>query len=80
MTFSLQISRLRVLQRSAELNGKPEETYFLILHSENLLKIRRQIYQDYLANGGPAQAWNPDHYYPHITVGYSLRDLHEAMV
>ncbi|OGT48298.1 MAG: hypothetical protein A3E82_05775 [Gammaproteobacteria bacterium RIFCSPHIGHO2_12_FULL_38_11] len=43
-----------------------------------MLNIRRQIYQEYLANGGTRQAWDPDHYYPHITVGYSLRDLHES--
>lgn len=61
-----------------KVNGKPEETYFIILHSENLLNIRRQVYQEYLNNGGPVEGWNPDHFYPHITVGYSLRDLHEA--
>lgn len=63
---------------TAIINGKEEETYFIIIHSENLLNIRQQIYQEYVNNGGSKQAWDPNHYYPHITIGYSLRDLHES--
>lgn len=61
----------------ASLSGKTEETYFIIVHAQNLLEIRKQIYAEYLKNGGPAEAWDPNLFYPHITVGYSsLRDLH----
>ncbi len=60
----------------ASLSGKTEETYFIIVHAQNLLEIRKQIYTEYLKNGGPAEAWDPNLFYPHITVGYSLRDLH----
>lgn len=63
---------------TAFINGKEEETYFIIVHSENLLNIRQHIYQEYVKNGGPKEAWDPKHYYPHITIGYSLRDLHES--
>jgi 2'-5' RNA ligase len=58
------------------INTKTEQTYFLIAHSENLLKIRNLIYQEYVQNGGPADSWNPNAFYPHITIGYTLRDLH----
>lgn len=60
------------------LDGKMEETFFLIVSSENLLKIRRDIHQAFVRKGGKPEAWDPDHFYPHITIGYTLRDLHEA--
>jgi hypothetical protein len=61
----------------ANINNKAQETYFIIMKSNNLLKIRQQIYKEFVKNGGDKNAWNPNHFYPHITVGYSLRDLHE---
>lgn len=60
----------------ATLQKKTEETYFIIVRSENLLNIRKQIYAEYLQNGGPEGLWDPNLFYPHITVGYTLRDLH----
>lgn len=54
-----------------------QSTFFLIVYSKNLLIIRQQIYSEYLKNGGPAESWNPMHFYPHITIGFTLRDLHE---
>lgn len=60
------------------IDGRPEETYFIIVKSERLLKIRREIYRLYLSRGGTPKSWDPEHFYPHITVGYTLRDLHEA--
>ncbi|MBF0547671.1 MAG: hypothetical protein HQM08_24745 [Candidatus Riflebacteria bacterium] len=60
------------------LKGKMEETFFIIVKSESLLKIRRTIHEAFVQNGGKPEAWNPEKYYPHITVGFTLRDLHEA--
>lgn len=77
--MKIQESDLTILglgRGQAVLQGKPEETYFIMVHSENLLKIRKLIYSEYLRKGGPKSAWNPYEFYPHITVGYSLRDLH----
>ncbi len=79
--YDIQHSDLTVLglgRGRVEINHRWEETYFIIMHSNNLLKIREQIYQEYLRNGGPAKNWDPKHFYAHITVGYSLRDLHET--
>ncbi|MFZ3229021.1 MAG: hypothetical protein WA160_02360 [Pseudobdellovibrio sp.] len=72
------ISILGIGKGAVSINSKAEETYFLIVQSRNLLRIRRQIYREYLANGGPENAWDPNHFFPHITVGFSLRDLHES--
>ncbi len=62
----------------AVINGKKEQTYFLIVASNELLNIRYRIYDEYLKNGGPKDAWDPAHFYPHITIGFTLRDLFEA--
>lgn len=77
----IQQSEFKVLclgRGQARIQNKEEEAYFLIVQSENLLKIRQQIYQEFVKNGGRRDAWDPIHFYPHITIGYSLRDLHEA--
>lgn len=81
LRMHIQYSDLTILgigRGEAQINNKAEETYFIIAQSQNLLRIRQEIYKEYLQNGSPAKAWNPNHYYPHITIGFSLRDLHEV--
>ena len=81
LQMGIQFSDLSIFgigRGEAQINGKIEETFFIIVNSQNLLRIRQQIYKEYLQNGGPADAWNPNNYFPHITIGFSLRDLHEA--
>lgn len=78
--FDIQASELRVLglgKGEAVLGNKQEQTYFVIVKAPNLLRIRRAIYREYIRNGGPKDGWNPDHFFPHVTVGYTARDLHE---
>lgn len=53
-----------------------DQTHFVIVTSKNLLKIRHAVYSRYLENGGDAGCWNPDQFYPHITVGYTHKDIH----
>lgn len=62
----------------AVIDGKKEQTYFLIAYSDELQNLRYKIYDEYVKNGGPKDAWDPAHFYPHITIGYTLRDLFEA--
>lgn len=79
--YNIQSSDLEILglgRGQAVLNGKNEDTYFIIVRSENLLRIRRAIYQDYIRAGGDPHAWNPEHFFPHITIGFTARDLHES--
>lgn len=59
-----------------KINNKPESTFFIIAESENLLKIRRLIFQEFIKNGGDDKVWDPQTFYPHITIGYTARDLH----
>jgi len=58
------------------IDGVVEETYFVIVDSHKLREIRHRIYQEYLANEGDAKAFDPTWFFPHITVGYTLKDIH----
>lgn len=51
-------------------------TYYVVVESEALLRIRRQIFQAFVDNGGDKKAFDPDKFYPHITLGFTDRDLH----
>ena len=78
--FDIQASDLTILgigRGKAVIEEKNEETYFVIVKSENLLKIRRAIYQEFLKAKGDPNAWDPEHFFPHITIGYTRGDLHE---
>lgn len=61
---------------SAQLSGKQESTYFVVVVSQGLFNIRRQIAQLFSARGGSQEAFDPESFYPHITVAYTKRDLH----
>ena len=60
------------------INNRQEETYFILVHSEKLLKIRREIWKLLVSRGGDPKSFDADHFYPHITLGFTLRDLHES--
>lgn len=55
-----------------------EHTFFLIVESAKLLEIRRKIHNQFVAGGGKTTEFNPDQFFPHITIGYTKRDLHES--
>ena len=77
----IQFSDLKVLGLgSGKLvkDGQLEETFFLFVDSANLRKIRHEIYALFLKKGGVANAWDPLWWFPHITIGYTKRDLHET--
>lgn len=51
-------------------------TYYMVVQSEELLKLRRRIHQFFVERGGDPTAFVPEKYYPHITLGFTKRDLH----
>lgn len=57
---------------------KPEEgaTYYVVVESERLFEVRRKIQTLYLSKGGDPKIFNPERFYPHITLGFVKRDLH----
>ena len=60
----------------AMINGKMQRTYFIVLHSENLLRIRGELaHEAQPATDG--KGFEAEPFYPHITVGFTLQDLFE---
>ncbi len=56
---------------------KEESTFFIVVTSEQLLHFRQQVEKLFRERGGRKEAFQADHFYPHITVGFTKRDLHE---
>jgi hypothetical protein len=42
-----------------------------------LVRIRYVIHKEFMALRGRAQDFTPNHFYPHITLGFTKRDLYE---
>lgn len=61
---------------SAKIEGKEQSTYFVVVHSDRLFEIRKAIQDLYVSKGGKAQDFNADAFFPHVTLGYTKRDLH----
>ncbi|MBY0515504.1 MAG: 2'-5' RNA ligase family protein [Bacteriovoracaceae bacterium] len=53
---------------------KNEETYYVVIHSPDILNFRKKIQ---LLLKEPNK-FRPENYYPHITIGFTQRDLHES--
>lgn len=61
---------------AAKLGQKMEETFYLVVTSKDLLHLRQEIEKLYLQRGGKAGAFQASKFYPHITIGYTKKDLH----
>jgi len=58
---------------------KKDFTYFVIVESEDLIAIRKEVSKRYLARGGNSSLFDArNDFYPHITVGFTARDFHKA--
>jgi hypothetical protein len=76
----IQKSDLRTLGlgSATRLVGDREEmTFFFIMDSLNLRKIRHKIQELFVHRGGGVSDFDPSWYFPHVTVGFTLKDLHE---
>ena len=60
----------------AVLDNKTEETYFVVVKSAALVSIREKVVALFKSRGGDPARIRP--FYPHITIGYTKRDLFEA--
>jgi 2'-5' RNA ligase len=68
--------KICVGEASAVLYKQTEKTYFVVIESEQLLALRAAVQKLFISKGGRAQDFNPKSFYPHVTLGYTLRDLH----
>lgn len=62
---------------TVEIEGKEESTFYIVVKSPALLSIRKKIQQAFIKKGGTENAFVPERYFPHITLGFTKRDLHE---
>lgn len=80
-SLRIQDSQFEILclgMGKAILGDKEQKTFFVVVQSEDLMDIRREIQRLVIAKGGAATDFDPAHFYPHITVGYTEDDLHES--
>lgn len=74
---NLQMAKFEILclgRGEKEIDGKKEYTFYLVLSSPELFMERIKI-KKMIKNKGK---FNPQNYYPHITIGFTKRDLHES--
>jgi len=51
-------------------------TYYLVVEAPGLLLVREKLRQQLIAAGGEKQVFHVERFQPHITVGFTERDLH----
>lgn len=51
-------------------------TYYVVVESNKLLALRKKVQELYLSRGGDEKAFQAEQFYPHITLGFTNRDLH----
>lgn len=81
LKLKIQSAKFEVVclgQGTASLDNKQERTYFVVVRSEDLVNIRKEIHRLFISKGGDRTKFNPLQYYPHITLGFTKRDLHES--
>jgi hypothetical protein len=74
---SADLVRLGIGSGKTKIEGKMEETFFVIVDSIKLREIRIKIHQEFVANGGKPSAFDPTWFFPHMTIGYTKKDIHE---
>jgi len=61
---------------TGKIDLREESTYYIVVESPELLGIREDIQKLFVAKGGNASDFDPKLFFPHITVGFSEKDLH----
>ena len=78
----IQGSHLKVfgIGHGKKFTGTPqeEETFFVLVDSQELRFIRTKIYEAFVNKGGNKNEFDPNWFFPHITIGYTKNsDIHE---
>jgi len=63
---------------TVKLDGVDESTFYLVVQAPELVDLRREVHRVFVARGGAPTAFDPTNYHPHVTVGFTRRDLHES--
>lgn len=73
-----KLTPLCIGRGEAKIDGKLEQTYYVVVSAPALLKMRYAILKQFVERGGKADAFQAGYYYPHITLGFTKQDLHES--
>lgn len=69
-------------ESNAVVEDKKEQTYYIVVKSQDLIDIRVKIQELFKAkaekNGIDPNSFDPEYFYPHITLGFTNKDLHES--
>lgn len=79
--YLIQRSNFEVIcigRGTAIVDGKSEETYYIVVNSKELRSLRFKIQELFISKGGRPADFKADNYFPHITLGFTKRDLHES--
>jgi len=59
------------------LDGHPnlDEVYFVVMDAPHLLPIRKDIQKLFLSKGGSGALFEAEAFWPHVTVGFTYRDM-----
>lgn len=69
-------SALCIGSYETQLKQQNEQTYYVVVKSDDLNSIRQGILHAFVKAGGKEKDFNVKAFYPHITLGFSTRDLH----
>lgn len=59
-----------------KIDGRDEQAYFIVVNAPKLVELRRTVQQAFVAAGGDGTTFVPENFFPHITLGFTKRDLH----
>ena len=76
--MNLQKSEVKAICLGKGEKAELGATYYVVVESKDLLQFREKVLAAYLLKGGSPRHFAPEHFYPHITIGFNLRDLHES--
>lgn len=57
---------------------QPDSTFFLTVQSKDLIRVRETFLKRLELKTKKKSDFNPSHYFPHITVGFTKTDFHES--
>ncbi len=59
-----------------KINDRLEQTYFVVVSADPLFAIRQKISDLFISRGGDRLSFKSEVFYPHVTLGFTLKDLH----
>jgi len=62
---------------TATVNKLTEESWFVAVRSKGLLEFRQEVWRNFVARGGDPESFRWQRWSPHITIGFTSRDLHD---